>query len=138
MGRLDRNLGALTFFGLQKFCIIGEFDSECTTFLARHKTIQKLYIAPHGNHDWYPTDDDVERIATVLPNLEKIVVDGKRLTANGMLKLITQRDRLSHVTVLRCTFLGPIRGHLQWNCSKIGWKVTMVNEINLCMQRKPQ
>lgn len=130
MGRLDRSLGALVFDTLHKFCIEGEFDSECTTFIARHKTIKKLALFPTGNHDYYPSNDDVQRIASLLPNLENILLGGKRLTACGLLGLITKCDTLLNVKVFRCKITAPIRKLLQYKCSEYGWKLHVDNTID--------
>lgn len=58
-----------------------------------------------------------------MPYLLKINVDGSHMTANGLLKTITQCDTLIEVKVRRFKFTTAIRKLLQWKCLDIGWKV---------------
>lgn len=140
-GRLECNLAAISFENLNNFCMIGEFDNECTTFIARHKTIKKLSIIPTGNHGWYPLDEDIIRISSVLPNLERIIVNGLRLTTNGLLQLINQHQQktIMLIKVRRYVFSAAIRKLFQVQCRLLGWDVTYHDTYNgpeLIMQQK--
>lgn len=122
-GTLDRNLSALSFECLRKFAIVGQYDSECTTFIARHKTIKELSIVPNGNHEYYPSDQDIARIFNILPNLEKFLVDGSHLTPKGLIRLISKRSNLLLVKVHRFTFSAVIRMLFRWKCFQHGFNV---------------
>lgn len=135
-GLLDKNLNGLSFHALKKFCITGEFDSECITFIARHKTIKELFCVASGDHDWYPTNEDVHRFGTILPDLEKLVVSGNRLTPTGLIKFISQCKSAPIVQVCRYTISAPIRRLFQCKCAERGWKVSFNNSMHEFTMKK--
>lgn len=63
--KLKQNLGSLTFHALEKFYILGKYDAECVTFLARHQNIRKFICYPHGLHLHYPTDSDLKKFCVL-------------------------------------------------------------------------
>ncbi|XP_031633995.1 uncharacterized protein LOC116347528 [Contarinia nasturtii] len=139
-GKLAANLAALSFENLSKFCITGEFDSECTAFLARHKTIRAISFVSSGAHDWYPSEADVIGIVNLLPNLVKITLDGSRLTAHGLLRLIKQCSTMVlSLKIQRYAFSNAIRKMFQWECTKLGWHVnfnSLSTDPKMKIQRK--
>lgn len=136
LGYLDRNLSSIHFENLRKFSILNEFDTECTTFLARHKTITEMCIVPSGEHEWYPTDDDVIRFFSVLPKLERLLVNGRRMTSKGLIHLISQRNHLSAIKVHQYTFSAAIRKLFRCKCTQLGWSVVYDTAIDSDMTIK--
>lgn len=130
LGLLDRNLNALKFEGLQKFRLIGRFDTECLAFLARHKTINKLYFISTGQHDWNATDHDLIMFGSILPNIKKIELNGSNLTPTGLMRFITKCGSVSLVKVRHYTFSAVIRRLFIFKCNGLGWRVTYTNSTH--------
>lgn len=128
LGYLNRNLASLHFEKLRKFSILNQFDTECTTFVARHKTITELCIVPSGKHDWYPSDDDIIRFFNVLPKLERLLVNGRHMTSKGLIHLISKRSNLSAIKVHQYSFSAAIRKLFRCKCTQLGWSVVYDTE----------
>lgn len=127
IGRLDRNLSALSFPKLHKFYINGCFDTECLTFLSRHKTIKKLSHSTNGQHNRYPSDDDIIKVGSILPNLEKIELYGKRLSPKGLLRFISQYKSVTVIKVRHYISTAPGRYMFETKCQDLGWTVKFSN-----------
>lgn len=139
IGRLELNFSKLWFPELDKFYMIDEFDMECISFIGRHKTIRNLYFLPSGNHDFYPTDFDIKHFVDLLPNLEKFVVSGRRLTTNGLLRFISQCKTVSIVKVRQHKFNATIRYLFKDRCIDLGWDAVFGqfrNEPEITLKRR--
>lgn len=137
--KLDKNLSRLTFDGLSKFNMFGGFDTECMSFVARHSTIKKLKILPTGEHEFYPKDSDVIRFASILPNLQKIIINGKCLTTNGLLEFIRECKLLILIVIRKYAFSTAIRNLFHQKCIELGWNVshgTISGEPEIILKRK--
>lgn len=137
--QLQRNLANLTFPMLQKFYLLGYYDAECVSFLARHQTIRKFVCHPFGLHDHYPTDFDIKTFANVLPQLETLLISGNCISSSGLLDFIAECKTVSLIKIRFCEFsLAAACAQFEKDCMQRGWNVSYKENLFKIVMKKVQ
>lgn len=127
--KLNLNLAKLTFRALEKFYLLGHYDAECVTFLARHQNIRKFICHPHGPHSHYPTDFDLKTFGNTLPQLKVLCIAGNRLTPAALIQFILDCATVSMIKIRNLKFSPALRERFGKDCKEHGWKVSYEDDV---------
>lgn len=129
--KFQKNLASLTFPALRRFDLLGHYDVDCVTFLARHETIEKFVCHPHVQYKEQPTDFDIRAFGNVSPNLKTLYINGNLITSAGLLEFISGCTTVSLIKIRLLVFSPAICEQFRNDCMKLGWNVSYAHTNNI-------